>query len=673
MGIDLPAFEFLLKANAEFGDFGSTVVLGRQRLLVRNESDKARFSSVLARYRPDLTLDDVLDENVDRLIHALGGKPYQVMDNSDYEGAKVIHDLNEPLPEIYKGAFDTVIDIGTLEHVFNIAVAMKSMAEAVRVGGQFLCLNIANHHLGHGFWQFSPEVFFRTFCPAHGYEPRIADLHYQGVFHPLRDPQAAGTRLPIKTPGYTYITFAARKNEECPVFEKGWPVQADYVAAWTIFQARKAAAEGNIAKAEGLLHEALAKAPNNPAYMVALARLLRQSGRQKTQEYSRLIEQATEQAPDFPGLLEEQKSMEDMPEEGSAEPTLSVEPSQRIEIGQIHLAYEDPRVPENTRRAMERGRYEFKEREIARRMLAPGDRVIEMGAGMGVVSLTIAQIIGSDAIQSFEANPVILDLARENAAANRLPVTFHHAIASPRAVAKTTPYVEFFVLQSFEASSTRRVNPRQEPIKVPTTPLEDEIAKFNANTLVFDIEGFEVEIIEKGNFRDIDKLILEIHPKIIGMDTCVDLIDRLEEQGLILDKDLVFGDVLAFRRGIAPSSLGSAILFRSLSELEKLVLQKEWTKAFDIFQSLEGHLENNAYAQHLFANIAQQSGKPMLRHLEKARQLGSEDFLLYVDLSGQYLNKGMVKKASDAISELERIFPRSAHLATLKARVAQSG
>lgn len=304
MGIDLPAFEFLLKAHTEFGDFGSTVVLGRQRLLMRNEAERARFGPVLARYRPDLSLDDIADENVDRLIAALGGTPYQVMDNSAYEGAEVIHDLNEPLPAGLKGKFDTVIDVGTLEHVFNIAEAMKSMADAVAVGGQFLCLNIANHHLGHGFWQFSPEVFFRTFCPAHGYEPRMADLYYQGAFHPLRDPETAGQRLPIKTPGYTYITFGARKTEMRPTFEKGWPVQADYVAAWTLFLARQAEGKGDLAQAETILREALETAPNNPAYMVALAGLLRRTG-QNGVEYADLMARAEAQAPDLPDVVRE--------------------------------------------------------------------------------------------------------------------------------------------------------------------------------------------------------------------------------------------------------------------------------------------------------------------------------------------------------------------------------
>lgn len=307
MGVDLPAFEFLLRANREFGDFGSTLLLGRQRMLVRDDVDKARFASVLAQYRPDIAVDAVLGHHVDRLIGALGGSPYQVMDNSAYEGAEVIHDLNEPLPEALHGNFDTVIDIGTLEHVFNCGEAIKSMAQAVRVGGQFLCLNIANHHLGHGFWQFSPEVFFRTFSPAHGYEVRLADLHFQGAFHPLRDPQTAGRRLPIKTPGYTYITFGARRTDARPIFAKGWPVQADYVAAWTLFLARSAEAEKASDKAEVILRDALEAAEDNPAYMVALASLLRRTGRQGDGEYRELLSRAEALGPDFPGIAAERR------------------------------------------------------------------------------------------------------------------------------------------------------------------------------------------------------------------------------------------------------------------------------------------------------------------------------------------------------------------------------
>src|SRR3546814_6267775 len=85
-----------------------------------------------------------------------------------------------------------------------------------------------------------------------------------------------------------------------------------------------------------------------------------------------------------------------------------------IEIGGITLAFDDPRVPEATRAALTKGRYEFKERELARRVLRRGDRVIELGSGMGVVSLIMARLIGAEAVMTFEANPGIVELTRAN-------------------------------------------------------------------------------------------------------------------------------------------------------------------------------------------------------------------------------------------------------------------
>jgi FkbM family methyltransferase len=342
----------------------------------------------------------------------------------------------------------------------------------------------------------------------------------------------------------------------------------------------------------------------------------------------------------------------------------------RIDVGQVNLALEDSRIPEKTGEALVRGRYEFKEREIARRMLGKGDRVIELGAGMGVVSLTIARLVGADAIQSFEANPVIVELARENAAANDLPVTFRHAIASPRVVADETPHIDFFVLKSFEASSTRQVSPGQTSVQVPTTPLEQEIAAFGANALVFDIEGFETEIIEKTELSGIEKLILEIHPKIIGMDTCVSLINRLEAQGLILRADLAFGDVLAFQRGANPTSMGGGVLFEMLNQLEVAAQAGDWIRAMEIFTSLEESQSENAYTQWRVSLIERGLGRDGLVRAEKAEALGSQDFLLFADLAGLYLGQGDKPKAQAALQTLEQLFPRSPNLPALAQRIA---
>ncbi|MCB1506293.1 MAG: FkbM family methyltransferase [Hyphomicrobiaceae bacterium] len=726
MGIDLPAFEFLLRAHQELGDFGRTVVLGRQRLLVRNDQEKQAFGAKLNKYRPDLSMDDIAHDYVDGLIDKLGGRPCHFMDNSAYEGAQVIHDLNEPLPEKLRNSYDTVIDVGALEHVFNIGTGMKNMAEMVAPGGQFLCLNIANNHLGHGFWQFSPEVFFRTFSPVHGFETRMADLYYQGGFHSLRDPQIAGRRLPIKTPGYTYIAYAARKTAVVPLFAKGWPVQADEAAASTLFLSRMAARDGKLDEAERIIREAIAAYPDNPIYYTQLSRLVR-GQRGDLAEADTLSARAYELASDNDVVAGERNavlkalghsklendavatgsplatkaasgngadadaatSSKLISREGaagfgkpgaavaqdrqlaSAEPVAGNGEKQPaiIGIGPIFVAYDDPRIPQATRDALARGRYEFKEREIARRLLRRGDRVIELGAGMGVVSLTIADLIGGDAVMSFEANPTIIELARENVAQSGMPVTLRHAIASPRPIAEKTPHIDFFVLNSFEASSTRQISRAQKAVKVPAVPLEDEIARHRANALVFDIEGFEEEIVKYADLSGIDKVIFEIHPKILGRDKTLELVQLLEDQGLYLRQDLIFGDVIAFQRGSAPAGKSGHEVFAVTLDFEEAVGTQDHVRASALAAELVAPLAENAYYHYRVAQLLRAKGEDSLEACEKSAELGSGDFLLYADLASTLAERGKMREAAAALARLETLYPRSPSINTLRRRI----
>lgn len=77
-----------------------------------------------------------------------------------------IVDLHEPYDSPIR--YDLVLDPGTTEHIFNIALAMTTIAKATAVGG---CVVHATplHHLNHGYYSFSP-VFYRDFYEANGFE-----------------------------------------------------------------------------------------------------------------------------------------------------------------------------------------------------------------------------------------------------------------------------------------------------------------------------------------------------------------------------------------------------------------------------------------------------------------------------------------------------------------------
>src|SRR6266542_2706970 len=63
------------------------------------------------------------------LFKLMGFREVVNLDNSDYEGAEIIGDLNRPLAEellVKAGRFDLIIDSGCLEHIFNVPQVLKN-------------------------------------------------------------------------------------------------------------------------------------------------------------------------------------------------------------------------------------------------------------------------------------------------------------------------------------------------------------------------------------------------------------------------------------------------------------------------------------------------------------------------------------------------------------------
>lgn len=89
----------------------------------------------------------------------LTGHPSVALDISNYEGAEYVWDLNNPIPDYLKHVFGTVIDSGSLEHVFNVSEALINMNRLTAPDGRIIHFTPANNYLEHGFYQFSPTLF----------------------------------------------------------------------------------------------------------------------------------------------------------------------------------------------------------------------------------------------------------------------------------------------------------------------------------------------------------------------------------------------------------------------------------------------------------------------------------------------------------------------------------
>jgi SAM-dependent methyltransferase len=165
----------------------------------------------------------------------LGGSEMASFDASPYEGGTVVHDMNLSIPDGYRNAFDTVLDGGSLEHTFNFLVAIKNCMQMVRVGGHFLGISPADNFFGHGFYQFSAELFYRVFCEENGFIVERM-LVYEDFpfaeFYEVTDPKDLKQRVEMKTTSATFIFVCARKIRDTKVFASP-PQQSDYSSMWS--------------------------------------------------------------------------------------------------------------------------------------------------------------------------------------------------------------------------------------------------------------------------------------------------------------------------------------------------------------------------------------------------------------------------------------------------------
>lgn len=167
-------------------------------------------------------------------LSSLGAKCVESVDFADYEGATILHDMNTELPSSLENRFSAVIDGGSLEHIFNFPVAIRNCMKMVQPGGHFLSISPANNWMGHGFYQFSPELFSSIFSPPSGFvlkDMLLAEWMKPGHWYRVRRPQDAKRRVTLRNghPVYLYVIAQRTETGTPPLF---FPSQSDYVAVW---------------------------------------------------------------------------------------------------------------------------------------------------------------------------------------------------------------------------------------------------------------------------------------------------------------------------------------------------------------------------------------------------------------------------------------------------------
>ncbi len=235
MGIDIETARFLLGRRRAGVRFEKCVTLGRQHCFLSNRETRGllREFDLLPQDFPGL-FPDAYPRYAEPFWEMLGAKTLDTIDASDFEGATRVHDMNQPVPAAWHAAYDLVCDIGTLEHVFNFPVAIRNCLEMVKPGGHFFAQTPTNNYLGHGFYQFSPELYFRVLSPANGFEIQHCVAVEYGVRRrsfAVTDPEAIRARVTLINAAPVILLVWAKRVEMVPLF-RTTPQQSDYAAAW---------------------------------------------------------------------------------------------------------------------------------------------------------------------------------------------------------------------------------------------------------------------------------------------------------------------------------------------------------------------------------------------------------------------------------------------------------
>ncbi|MGV3658729.1 MAG: class I SAM-dependent methyltransferase [Prosthecobacter sp.] len=168
-------------------------------------------------------------------FHRLGAERVDSLDRSAYQSSTLCRDLNDPPPPTTEEGYDLVYDGGTLEHVFHFPNAIANCMSLVKVGGHFMASVPANQWHGHGFYQFSPELFFRVLSPENGFEIVRIYLAENAVFpgriFRVMDPNETGVRALFSSPKPLLLLVWAKRIAAVTPFAQ-WPQQSDYSARW---------------------------------------------------------------------------------------------------------------------------------------------------------------------------------------------------------------------------------------------------------------------------------------------------------------------------------------------------------------------------------------------------------------------------------------------------------
>ena len=187
-------------------------------------------------------------------------------------------------------------------------------------------------------------------------------------------------------------------------------------------------------------------------------------------------------------------------------------------------------ISNNVKEAMFDGGYETAELRTIAANLAPEDRILEIGTGIGLISTFCAKRVGSERVFTFEANPDLAPLIQAVYARNGVAPKLEFCV-----LGKGEGEAVFYIHDDFWSSSLYQRSQGAKKVCIPRRDLNELLTQLRPTFLIMDIEGGESEIFEMINLEGINKIAVELHTAVIGQARVDDILNRLATEGFVVD------------------------------------------------------------------------------------------------------------------------------------------
>ena len=169
MGLDRGTIKFLMKIGKKREFSGLSVLTAGRLNIWATYKDVQKWSremnfdiredvQIVPSYNKDFFDRDYISDST--FFELLGFSKLDSIDFSNYQGGSILHDLNEDVPHSLHGRYDWIIDAGTSEHIFALPKVLENYNKTLKTGGRIIHFLPSTNHVDHGFYMFSPSLFF---------------------------------------------------------------------------------------------------------------------------------------------------------------------------------------------------------------------------------------------------------------------------------------------------------------------------------------------------------------------------------------------------------------------------------------------------------------------------------------------------------------------------------